>query len=118
MAEMSRTSAFFSIVLTTRNRANLLPFAVRSILAQSYTDFEIIISDNFSTDSTPDVAQSFGDTRIFYVRTPEALAMSESYRFALGHARGQYVTFLSDDDSFTVDLLKKAKFITDETKTE
>src|SRR5436309_9290227 len=99
MAETHRTSPFFSVVLTTRNRAALLPFAVRSILAQSYGDFEIIISDNFSSDNTPEVAQSFGESRISYVRTRESLSMSESYSFALSHARGQYVTFLSDDDA-------------------
>lgn len=95
-----------------------MPFAIRSILAQSYPNFEIIVSDNFSSDNTPEVAQGFGDSRILYVRTSKSLSMSESYRFALSHASGEYVTFLSDDDSFTINLLEKAKSITDETKTE
>jgi glycosyltransferase involved in cell wall biosynthesis len=88
------------------------------VLAQSYPDFEIIISDNFSTDDTPEVARSFNDSRISYARPAGPLPIIESWRFALSHARGEYVTFLSDDDAFTINLLEKVKSVIDETTTE
>lgn len=104
----------FSIVITTHNRAHLLPFAIDSVLQQSFSDFEIIISDNFSTDNTAQVAQSYEDKRINYFRTNELLPMAENYRYGLSKAKGEYITFLSDDDAFTADLLKKIKILLEE----
>jgi len=49
---------FFSIVIPTHNRADLLYFAVKSFLQQDFGDFEIIISDNNSTDNTKDILKS------------------------------------------------------------
>jgi hypothetical protein len=91
----------FSIVMPTRNRAQLLRFALQSALDQPYDDLEILVSDNDSHDDTPAVAQRFRDPRVRYIRTPETLAMPDSWEFALAHARGDYVTFLCDDDAFT-----------------
>ena len=53
------TTPFFSIVIPTFNRSDLFPYAVRSILNQTFEDFEIIISDNCSADDTPQVAKQF-----------------------------------------------------------
>lgn len=91
---------FFSIVLPTRNRADLLIFAVRSVLNQTFSNFELIISDNFSSDETAAIAQSFSDERVKYFRSEKPLSMGDSYEFALSHARGEFVTFLSDDDAY------------------
>lgn len=93
------TKPFFSIVIPTRNRASLLPLAVNSVLQQEFEDFELIISDNFSSDETGDVARSFDNKRVRYVRSEKPLDIGESFDFALTHARGEYFTFLSDDDA-------------------
>ena len=95
----------FSIVMPTRNRAQLLQYALQSALDQPQADLEIVVSDNDSRDDTPAVARRFGDRRIRYVRTPETLAMPDSWEFALAHATGDYVTFLCDDDAFSPRLL-------------
>ncbi len=115
---MSGKKTFFSIVIPTRNRGNLLQFAVKSILAQSFRDFELIISDNFSTDNTSEIVHAFNDERIKYFRSDKSLTMNESYKFALSHASGKYITFLSDDDAFTINAFETAKKIIDETKTK
>ena len=60
-----------SVVVTTYNRAALLPRAVRSVLAQTYEDYELIIVDDCSTDDTPEVVQRFADSRIHAVRQAE-----------------------------------------------
>jgi hypothetical protein len=95
----------FSIVMPTRNRAQLLRYALASALDQPTDDLEILVSDNDSQDDTPGVVRSFSDPRLRYVRTPETLAMPDSWEFALSRARGDYVTFLCDDDAFSPRLL-------------
>ena len=95
----------FSIVMPTRNRGQLLQYALQSALDQPTADLEIVVSDNDSHDDTPAVARRFRDPRLRYVRTPETLAMPDSWEFALSHATGDYVTFLCDDDAFSPRLL-------------
>jgi glycosyltransferase involved in cell wall biosynthesis len=98
---------FFSIVLPTRNRADLLVFAVRSVLNQTFGNYELIISDNLSVDETSAVAQSFGDERIKYFRSEKSLSMGDNYELALSHAKGEFVTFLSDDDAYAKIFLER-----------
>lgn len=95
----------FSIVVPTRNRARLLGSALQSALNQTYDDYEIVVSDNDSSDGTEAVVREFGSNKIRYVRTPRALSMPESWEFALSHARGEYVTVLPDDDAISGRLL-------------
>src|SRR6476646_10618157 len=70
---MARVSVF----IPTYNRARLLGFAIESVLAQTYGDFELVVSDNASTDETPDVVAGFDDPRLEYVRQPENLGLLE-----------------------------------------
>ena len=93
------TTPFFSIVIPTFNRSDLFPYAVRSILNQTFEEFEIIISDNCSTDDTPQVAKQFGDPRFKYVRTPQHFTIADSWEFARSHAGGKLIFMLSDDDA-------------------
>lgn len=102
---------FFSIVLPTRNRANLLPFAIRSVLNQTFGDYELIISDNFSSDETSAVAQSFDDKRIKYFRTEKSFSIGDSYQFALSHAKGEFIAFLSDDDAYAKIFLERLESV-------
>jgi glycosyltransferase involved in cell wall biosynthesis len=102
---MIAANPFFSIVIPTRNRAGLLPYALRSALAQTWRDYEILVSDNDSSDATPAVVREVGAKRVRYVRTPSSLSMPDSWEFALGHAKGQFVTYLCDDDAIAPDLL-------------
>ncbi len=97
-----------SIVIPTRNRAHLLRSALSSALGQTYRDLEILVSDNFSQDDTRSIFDSFVDSRLRYVRTPSAVTMPESWEFALEHARGEYVTFLPDDDCLFSDAIETA----------
>ena len=87
-----------SIVIPTRNRAHLLKTALQSALRQTYQDLEILVSDNYcGNEETRKVYESFQDPRLRYVRTDRLLAMPDSWDFALSHAKGDYVTFLTDD---------------------
>jgi len=87
-----------SIVIPTRNRAHLLRVALQSALRQTWQDLEILVSDNYcGNEETRNVYDSFQDPRLRYVRTDGLLAMPDSWEFALSHAKGEYVTILSDD---------------------
>ncbi len=97
----------FSLVVPTRNRARTLAYHLRTCLAQQFDDFEVVVSDNFSPPETREVALSFGDPRIKYVRTPADLSMTDSLEFALEHATGEYVSVLGDDDGYLLHALKE-----------
>ena len=103
-----------SVVMATYNRAHLLPQAIRSIINQTLTDWELIIVDDASTDSTAQVAQEFAtsDSRIRYHRNQRnsGLAICRNISFEL--ARGRYIALQDDDDiSLPQRLDKQARFL-------
>lgn len=97
----------FSIVIPTYNRCELLQGALRSVLAQSIADFEVVVSDNCSDDDTRQVTEGFVDSRVRYIRTPRHTSISDSWEFARSHARGALVMMLSDDDALVRDALAR-----------
>src|SRR6266511_3697152 len=88
----------FSVVIPTRERADTLRHALRTCLDQHFDDYEVIVSDNCSSPATKAVVDEVASPRVRYVRTPEPVAMSANWDFAVSHARGEYVTVLGDDD--------------------
>src|SRR5262249_33328435 len=75
-----------------------LPHTLRTCLSQPFPDVEFIIFDNGGPPETEAVARAAGDQRLRFVRSDAPLAMSDSWETALGHARGEYVLVLGDDD--------------------
>ena len=90
---------FISIVIPTRNRADYVGHALQSALEQSFDDFEVVVSNNDSSDRTAEVVAEHSDPRVRYVETSKTLAMPDSWEFAVSHARGEFVTVLCDDDA-------------------
>ena len=89
-----------SVVIPTRNRAELLPRAVGSVLAQTWTDFELLIVDDHSTDGTPAVIAGFADRRIRSWRHERNRGQSKALNTGIERARGEYFAFLDDDDEW------------------
>lgn len=89
-----------SIIIPTYNRANYLSQAIESALAQDYPNLEVIVSDNASTDETPEVVKKYiGDPRFKYFRNEKNLGMVGNWRRALyEYATGDWALILSDDD--------------------
>lgn len=87
----------FSVVICTHNRAALLPRAVGSVLDQTYRDFELVVVDDGSTDSTAHVVSTFDDARVRYVHRENG-GLSAARNTGVEHAGGRYVVFLDDDD--------------------
>jgi len=88
----------FSVLLPTRNRLKYLKYAVASVLAQNYDQWEIIISDNDSEDNIAQYIESLNDARIKYFRTEKFVSVTENWNNALSYSSGEYVIMLGDDD--------------------
>tara|TARA_B110000459_G_scaffold16407_1_gene15951 strand:- start:25 stop:891 length:867 start_codon:yes stop_codon:yes gene_type:complete len=92
-------SSFFSIILPTYNRANLLPKAIESLINQDYKDWELIVVDDGSSDNTKEVVEAFDDPRIQYVYQENA-ERSAARNNGIRLAKGRYIGFLDSDDQF------------------
>ena len=89
-----------SIGLPVYNGENYLAEAVQSVLDQTYSDFELVISDNASEDRTEEICRDFAaaDTRVRYFRNGENLGAAPNYNIAWDHSRGEYFKWLAHDD--------------------
>ena len=88
---------FLSVVIITRNRAELLSDAVRSTLNQSYENFELIVIDDGSTDDTVATIQSFNDERVRLISTEQS-GIPKSRNLGVRMSKGEYVVIMDDDD--------------------
>ncbi len=98
-----------SVITPTFNHDRYLGLCVESVLAQTFTDWEMIILDTGSTDGTEDVAQSFKDSRIIYVRQERRglERLAETYNSGLSLAKAPFVAILEGDDVWPQDKLAK-----------
>ncbi|MBD3380027.1 MAG: glycosyltransferase [Candidatus Omnitrophica bacterium] len=98
---------FFSVIIPTYNRRPFLEKAVRSVLAQSYAGFELLVVDDGSTDGSGDLLRSFEDPRIrIFSRQNRGVASARNT--ALKEASGDFVAFLDSDDWWKKNKLKRA----------
>lgn len=88
----------YSIIIPTRERADVLYWALKTCTTQTYENLEIIVSDNYSQDNTEEIVKSTGDERVAYFNTNRRVSMSHNWEFALQKATGDYITILGDDD--------------------
>lgn len=93
-----------SIVLPTRNGGSMLESCVRSVLDQPYADMELVVSDNASTDETPEVlAQFAGDPRLKVLRLDEPVEVTDNWVNGVAASSGDYLLLIGDDDSLLPD---------------
>jgi glycosyltransferase involved in cell wall biosynthesis len=93
---MSRPAV--TVILPVFNGENYLRLAIESVLRQTFQDFEFIVVDDGSTDSTPAVVQSYGD-RVKYARQENG-GVASAFNHGLRLAAGRYISWLSHDDIF------------------
>jgi glycosyltransferase involved in cell wall biosynthesis len=96
----------FSVLIPTLNRAKVLPRALESVLAQTCTDFELIVLDDGSTDETASVVASYDDERVRYVRHERA-GVSAARNAAAEAATGEVFVFLDSDDELLPHALER-----------
>lgn len=107
-------SPLISIITATYNRSNILSYAIGSVLAQTYSNWELIVVGDCCTDDTGAVVQSFGDPRISFVNLEKNFGeQSGPNNEGLRRAQGDYIAFLNHDDlwfpdhlDFTLDFLR------------
>jgi glycosyltransferase involved in cell wall biosynthesis len=87
-----------SIVLPTYKRAHVLPLAIRSVLAQTYSNWELIVVSDNSPDNTEEVVKAFDDPRIRYYRNDPNLRLPRTLNRGFSLAKGEYLTWTSDDN--------------------
>lgn len=95
-----KRNPFFTIAITTYNRAQLLKLAIESVLKQSFDDYEILVLDNASIDDTQEVVKIYQlrSNKIRYIRQPYNVGHPKNYSRCFYEARGKYLFTLSDDD--------------------
>jgi glycosyltransferase involved in cell wall biosynthesis len=92
---------------------HLLASAIASVLDQSYTDFELIVCDDGSTDSTPLLMSEFVEPGIRYIRHPQNIGKSNNMRSGFAAARGEYFIKFDDDDRLRSQFLERTSAILD-----
>jgi glycosyltransferase involved in cell wall biosynthesis len=96
-----------SVAVPTWNRAHLVGRAIRSVLAQTFPDIEILVVDDGSTDTTPEVVGAVDDARLRPVRHERNHGISRTRNTALRLARGEWLAFLDDDNEWAPDYLAR-----------
>lgn len=94
-----------SVIITTYQRANLVSQAIESVLAQTYTDYEIIVVNDGSTDNTREVLARFGDKITVIHQENKGLSVARNTGIMAAAAR--YIAFLDDDDLWIPNKLEK-----------
>lgn len=112
---MSTRNPRLSIGLPVYNGEQFLSDALESLLEQTFGDFELIISDNASTDGTREICESYTlqDKRIIYLRNPENIGATKNFNRVFYWASGQYFRWAAVDDICAPDLLKKCVNVLD-----
>lgn len=105
-----------SVGLPVYNGERYLAEALESLLDQSFTDFELIISDNASTDGTGRICRRYAaeDARIRYLRQPRNIGCNPNHNAVLREARGEYFKWAAHDDLYGRDLLARCVQALDE----
>ena len=96
-----------SVVMSSYNHARFIGQAINSVLNQSYTDLELVIVENGSTDNSITVIKSFSDPRIKLHELTTNRGGSEGMNTAIEYSTGEYIALLNSDDYFLPDKLSK-----------
>jgi len=112
---MSLSTPRVSIGLPVYNGADYLANALESLARQSFDDLEIVVSDNASSDRTPEICRDFaaGDARIRYHRNERNLGAAANYNAVFDRARGEYFKWASHDDVVAPDFLRRCVAVLD-----
>lgn len=111
---MSKSDPFISVLMPVYNGEKYLREAIDSILNQTYTNFEFIIINDGSTDTTEEIILSYEDERILYIKNEENLRLIRTLNKGLDLAKGKYIARMDADDiSLPSRLEKQVLFMED-----
>lgn len=96
-----------SVIIPTFNRSDLLKRSVKSVLNQTFQEFELIIVDDASADDTTNIVREIEDSRINYIKNEKNLGKPLTLNRGIRLAKGEYVGLLDDDDEWLPEKLEK-----------
>ena len=94
---LSPTSPLVSVVVPTFNRADVLPRTLQSVLSQTFSDIELIVVDDGSTDRTSEVLHNLTDDRLHYIQLPHNCGGNYARHHVIPASRADFVSFLAID---------------------
>ena len=105
---MDKTKELVSIIMPSYNTGRFIAETIESVIAQTYTNWELIIVDDCSTDNTDDVVRPYlSDERICYVKNEKNSGAAISRNRALREAKGKWIAFLDSDDLWLPEKLER-----------
>jgi glycosyltransferase involved in cell wall biosynthesis len=102
-----KNAPLVTVIIPTYNRAHLLSRAIRSVLCQTFQEWELIIVDDGSVDNTEEIVKGFSDPRVRYIRHQANRGESAARNTGIQMARGKYIAFLDSDDEWLPEKLEK-----------
>jgi len=96
-----------SIIMPSYNTARYISDSIKSVQAQTHTNWELLIVDDCSTDDSVAVIRSFADPRIILLQNEKNSGAAISRNYALREARGKWIAFLDSDDTWSPEKLEK-----------
>jgi len=110
-----KTKPIVSVLLPTYNGAKFITKSIESVLKQDFSDFELIIIDDGSSDYGPDIVKEFmqKDNRVIFISNKENLGIQKTLNKGLGVAKGEYIARIDDDDEWVErdKLSRQVKFL-------
>jgi len=107
-----------SIIMLTYNRERYIKIAIKSVLKQSYQNWELIVIDDGSTDNTSEVIAGLNDSRIIYIQHKDNAGLFARRKESLKYATGKYTAILDSDDIWSSPEKLSRQVIFLETNTE
>ncbi len=104
---MLKKNPLVSVIMNCHNGEKYLEQSVRSVIAQSYDNWELIFWDNVSKDNSKKIIDRFSDKRIKYFKSRSFLKLYASRNLAIQKANGKFITFLDTDDMWQTNKIEK-----------
>lgn len=107
MKSTNNEQPLVSVIMPTYNHGKFIGKAIDSVLNQTYSNIELIVIDNFSEDDTENIAASYTDNRIIYLKFKNNGIIAASRNHGIKHSHGEYIAFLDSDDLWHKQKLEK-----------
>lgn len=107
MDDQFRNVPEVSVLMNCYNGERFISEAIRSVLAQSWQNLELVVWDNRSTDQSRHIVSAFPDPRVVMIEAPEHTTLAQARKLALPHLRGKWIAILDVDDLWRPDKLAK-----------
>ncbi len=104
---MPKRDPLVTVAIPLYNNQDFIAATISSVLAQTYSNFELLIVDDCSSDRSMEIAEQFNDPRLRLFRHERNLGAEGNWNYCLQHARGKYVKLLCSDDLISPDCLAK-----------